>query len=90
MVPKTRGDRIREKNDDELAAWIYVLLQQGDNGFFCQSKPECQVAIDTVEGIPESWCLKCLKEWLQQSVPAQMPHRRIYEDKQESGLLEED
>ena len=89
MVPKTRGDRIRDKSDDELAAWIYALLQQGDTGFFCQEKPECKIAIDTEEGIPDSWCLNCMKEWLQQPVPAQMPRRRIFEDKQESGLLED-
>ena len=89
MVPKTKADRIREKNDDELADWVYVLLQQGDNGFFCQQKPECEKLIDTEEGIPDSMCKKCLKEWLQNPVPAQMPHRRIFEDKQESGLLED-
>ena len=89
MVPKTRADRIRDKNDDELAAWIYGLLQQGDTGFFCQQKPECEKAINTEEGIPDSWCLNCLKKWLQQPVPAQMPRCRIFEDKQESGLLED-
>lgn len=89
MVPKTRVDRIRDKNDDELAAWIYSLLQQGDTGFFCQNKPECQKAIDTVEGIPDSWCLNCMKEWLQKPAPELLPPSDIFEDKQESGLLED-
>ena len=84
----TRADLIRKKNDDELAAWIHTLLQDGDSGFFCQQKPKCQIAIDTIEGIPDSWCLNCLKEWLQ--TPAEEPKlSSFFEDKQESGLLED-
>lgn len=84
----TRADLIRKKNDDELAAWIHTLLQDGDSGFFCQQKPVCEIQIDTEEGIPSSWCLNCLKEWLQ--TPAEEPKwPSFFEDKQESGLLDE-
>lgn len=84
----SRGDLIRKKSDDELAAWIHTLLQDGDSGFYCQQKPVCEMQIDTEEGIPSSWCLNCLKEWLQ--TPAEEPKLpSFFGDKQESGLLEE-
>ena len=89
MVPKTRADRIRSMTDEELAVYIQSLMNEGDTGFHCQQKKECSDLLECDECPPEEWCTKCMIAWLQQPIEEpKLPN--IFEDKQESGLIEED
>lgn len=84
MVPMTNADRIRAMTDEELAEFM-------DKDYpFCKSLPECAALLDTEEGIPDEMCRKCQLEWLRKPADDTLPHSRIFEDKQESGLIEED
>lgn len=81
----TIADKIRAMTDEELAAY---WTDNYDN--FCQNKPECGAILDTEGCIPGEWCVRCALEWLRQ--PAEKPQLPfgIYDDRQESGLLEDD
>lgn len=57
----SNGDRIRSMTDEELVEKIYELPW---NGEFCENRPECQVLLNTDEGIPEGNCKQCLLRWL--------------------------
>lgn len=87
---KTNADRVRSSSDKELADFIKNILEM-DGGMcsFCQNKKECGELLGRDEPIPEEWCDKCILEWLRK--PAEEPKLpNIFEDKQESGLIEED
>lgn len=89
MVPKTRADRIRSMTDEELAVYIQNLLNERDTGFHCQRYKECSDLLECYEFPPEEWCTKCMVSWLQKPIKEpKLP--TIFEDKQESGLIEED
>ena len=84
MVPKTRADLIREMKDEDLTDLIYDLNMEGT---FCTNRKECWEKLNKDE-ITDAMCKKCLLEWLQKPVEEpKLP--AIFEDKQESGLLEE-
>ena len=84
MVPKTIADCIRSMTDEELAAYWF---NHYDN--FCQNKPECGDILDDDKRIPDHLCIACVLEWLRK--PAEEPKLpNIFEDKQDSGLIEED
>lgn len=79
----TNADRIRAMSDEQLAA--YWADHYDD---FCQSKPECGDLLNDDKCIPDHWCVACALEWLRK--PAEEPKLpAIFEDKQESGLLED-
>ena len=86
MVPKTRADKIREMKDEDLTDFIYDLNME--DTFFCTNRKECREKLDKDE-ITDAMCKKCLLRWLQNPASELFPHSRIFEDKQESGLLEE-
>lgn len=85
----TRADRIRAMSDEELAVYIQNLMNEGDTGFFCKQYKECSDLLECDEFVPEEWCTKCMVAWLQQPMEDLPPRPNIFEDKQESGLLEE-
>lgn len=80
----TRADLIRSMSDEELAA--YWSDHYDD---FCQSKPECGDLLNVDKCIPDHWCVACVLEWLRKPAEILTPRPTIFEDKQESGLLEE-
>lgn len=55
---------------------------------FCKELEECRILLDTEEDIPVTNCERCLLEWLRQ--PTAQPTISSEEDKQHSGLVEED
>lgn len=62
--PVTNGDRIRTAGD----RYLVELLAQFDNTddvlHYCQCKSECTDRIDQGQAIPDSWCRKCLLDWI--------------------------
>lgn len=84
MVPKTRADQVREMKDEDLTDLIYDLNMEGT---YCTNRKECWEKLNKDE-ITDAMCKKCLLEWLQTPVEEpKMPS--FFEEKQESGLLEE-
>ena len=64
--PQTNADRIRAMSDEELANNLMQFSDLDCRIGFCKNRPECDVLLDTEEGIPEERCVGCLLEWLQQ------------------------
>lgn len=65
-TPKTNADRIRAMSDEKLAN---ILIQFNDlecSVPFCRNLHECDVLLDTEDGIPQENCVGCLLEWLRQ------------------------
>ena len=90
-VPMTRADRFRSMTDEELVNAIQCIMNAviQDQSFFCQEKVECMNMMDSPNEIPDEWCKRCLLEWLRK--PADGTRIRYgFDDKQESGLFEED
>ena len=81
----SNADRIRSMNDEELAA----LLRNEDPGY-CKNLPKCIEALSTEDGIPDAWCLQCIQNWLRQPAEQKPPATMAEEEKQHSGLIEED
>lgn len=67
MLKQTNADRIRSMTDEELAQ-ILVSEPIAETIPFCQNKPECERLLETASGIPESMCVECALDWLQQPV----------------------
>ena len=86
-IPKTRGDQIRDMKDEELAD---LLLNLNFCGIFCTNKKECRELVAADKDIPDEWCKKCFVLYLQEPADDLRPRPNIFEDKQESGLIEED
>lgn len=63
----TNADRIRSMTDGELAQ-ILVSEPIAETIPFCQNKPECERLLETANGTPESMCVECALDWLQQPV----------------------
>lgn len=81
----TNADRIRAMSDEELTDIIYDLNMAGT---FCTNRKECEELLDN-DKLTDDMCKKCLLEWLRKPVEEpKLP--TIFEDKQESGLTEED
>lgn len=80
----TRADTIRSMTDEELVECLTNISG------YCKSLTECVERLDTEVGIPEDWCKKCLLEWLREPVDATKPATMAAEDKQHSGLIEEE
>ena len=81
---ETNADRIRAMSDQELAAY---WADNHDN--FCPNKPECGEALNRDGLIPDAWCAACALAWLQSPAVEPAIPVRFYDDKQESGLLED-
>lgn len=87
----TFADRIRAMSDEELADTFFrIIYCAGDPAnWFCKGKKECEDLMDADKDIPDEMCKACLLAKLRQ--PAEEAQRPLwYEDKQYSGLLEED
>lgn len=85
------ADKIRAMTDEELCDAIFQLIYAMDPAtWFCKGKKECGDLMDADKEIPDEMCKACLLAKLRQ--PADEHHRPIWphEDKQESGLIEED
>ena len=85
---ETNADRIRAMSDAELAK---ALMKSNDAEVyipFCKNTPECLEMLDCGE-IPEERCLGCMMDWLRQPAE-QTPPATMAEEKQHSGLIEED
>ena len=61
---KTNADMIRAMSVEELAALLYDGVAVDDKLHFCQTRQECNDAIDRDELIPDEKCVECLLEWL--------------------------
>lgn len=91
LPARSFADKIRSMSDEELCDAIFRLIYALDPAtWFCKGKKECGDLMDADKEIPDEMCKACLLAKLRQ--PAEEPPRpiRIHEDKQESGLLEED
>ena len=87
---ETYLDHIRAMNDEELCDVIFKLAFAFDTGaFYCKNKPECGEMMDADQEIPEEMCKACLLEKLRKPVEKPPLPFGIYDDKQESGLLED-
>lgn len=97
MVPMTSGDKIRSvfATDEGIAETIMSLdLSTLENGRelafrYCDGKNNC------IDGDGNITCTDemrraCILRWLRKPADDTLPHSRIFEDKQESGLIEED
>lgn len=87
---KTNGDRIRSMGDAMLAHFIYSLCPA--SVFFCEMCEEREKCLQLVArdgDIPASWCKSTIREWLRTPFD-EKPRSFPFEDKQESGLIEED
>lgn len=62
----TNGDRLRAMSDEELASFLYGLIDLDSKIHYCKNKPECDDLLDTEDGIPVEMCTGCLCEWLRQ------------------------
>lgn len=86
---QTNADRIRSMDNKQLSEFIYAISP--GNRFFCDMCPRAHDCMDIInsEGkeIPGDWCEETFLAWLNTPV-YEMP-AFPYEDKQESGLLEE-
>lgn len=82
----TNGDRMRAMTDEELADFV---LNLNFCGIFCTNKKECRELVAADKDIPDEWCKKCFVLYLQEPAEILPPRPNIFEDKQESGLLEE-
>lgn len=60
----SRGELIRRMDDQELARYLYDLINRDFELQFCQNKPECQELVDSDGGVPEENCIFCLIEYL--------------------------
>ena len=86
----TIADKIRAMADEELAVWIQSLMDDGDTGFHCQQKKECQDLLEQDKLVPEEWCKQCMVAWLRKPIEKPPIPFGIHDDRQESGLLEDD
>lgn len=86
-VQETNAERIRSMDDAQLADMIFKL-DIGD--CFCQNKKKCQETLDNDQEIPESLCKVCILEWLHKPAEETKHPAWIYDEKQFSGLLEEE
>lgn len=80
---ETIADRIRSMSDQELAEFM------NEEHNYCKNLPKCEEALNTEDLIPDHWCVACLLEWLRQPVDGTKP-ATMTEEKQDSGLIEED
>lgn len=87
---KTIADRIRSMSDEELCDAFFRLIYAFDPAtWFCKGKKECAALMDADKEIPDEMCKACLLAKLRQ--PAEDPAPTMAaEEKQHSGLIEED
>lgn len=62
----SRGDRIREMTDDQLALYILKLNDIDGGDTYCRKKGKCKGIDLENEEIPDMWCLECIKNWLEE------------------------
>lgn len=88
----TIADKIRAMSDEELCDTIFRLIYHSVDPakWFCTNKKKCGEVMDAEKEIPDEWCKECLLEKLREPVPATRPATMADEDKQHSGLIEED
>lgn len=86
----TFADKIRTMTDEEQVDFIFNLIYCEDPArWFCTNKKECAAVMAEDGLIPDEWCKKCMLEALRKPAEIIPPPPNIFEDKQESGLLEE-
>ena len=59
---KTRADKIRRMDDEDLAKFLYEFL--GDP--FCHNFEECAALLDQDKEIPEGKCLSCVLQYIRE------------------------
>lgn len=69
----TNGDRLRSMSDEQLASFLYGLIDLDSKIHYCKNKPECDGLLDTEDGIPVEMCTGCLCEWLRQPAEEDFP-----------------
>lgn len=88
---KTNADKIRAMSDEELCDAFFQLIYANDPAnWFCKGEKACGDLMDADKDIPDAMCKACLLAKLRQ--PAEETPRIVWphDDKEESGLLEED
>lgn len=80
----TIADKIRAMSDEELAE-----LLNGELGF-CKNLLKCGKKLLKELHIPDAWCKECILKWLREPADATKPATMADEEKQHSGLIEED
>lgn len=65
--PMTRGDEIRAMDDKALARFI-MQIEELEGPKYCQCRPECDAALEELNGIDNDRCAQCLEQWLGQEV----------------------
>lgn len=63
MMPLTNADRIRAMSDEDLAK-IIVAEDVAEKIPFCKNLPQCDVDLETQDGIPQERCIQCALDWL--------------------------
>ena len=61
--PMTRGDEIRAMDDKALARFI-MRTEELEGPKYCQCRPECEAALEELNGIDNDRCAQCLEQWL--------------------------
>lgn len=61
--PMTRGDEIRAMDDKALARFI-MQIEELEGPKYCQCRPECDAALEELNGIDNDRCAQCLEQWL--------------------------
>ena len=87
---ETYIDQFRAMSDEELCDAIFRLIYAFDPAnWFCTGKEECGKLMDADEEIPDEMCKACLLAKLREPVDGpKLP--TMTEEKQDSGLVEED
>ena len=86
----TFADRIRAMADEGLCDAIFQLIYAADPAmWFCKGKKECGDLMDADKDIPDEMCKACLLAKLREPVDGTKPVT-MNEEKQDSGLVEED
>ncbi len=66
-APLTNLDKIRQMPVEKVAKIICDDLI-GESLRYCQNKQECNDMLNGDEEIPDEWCQKCAKQWLEREV----------------------
>ena len=81
----------RSMTDEELCDAIFRILYAFDPGnWFCKGRADCAALMEADKEIPDEWCKACLLAKLREPAEQTPPATMAAEEKQESGLLEED
>lgn len=65
-APKTRAEKIRSMTDEELADILHSFAEMEDRIGWCRDLPECDVDLESEDGVPEMRCRECIPHWLKE------------------------